>query len=190
VLVGAIVCALLAPGRPQATSLSLVFEKYGISMDSNFDFQDVAFLWFTNGSAKSYCLPMAGRTNTFQRDALSMRIGHDSEGSYLINTEFSGEVNSNAPASWSRFGVCQVVNAHAAIRLRVPLPPLGQKRKVAVYCAEMPSGSPSLFWTKGVGLAILRMLPRSIGMKLLFTEPKVLKVWSDRELEGPEASGK
>jgi hypothetical protein len=62
VLVGVTACVLLTTHRSQARSLSLVFERYGSAMDFDYSVQDVAFLWFTNLSGQSYCLPMMGGT--------------------------------------------------------------------------------------------------------------------------------
>jgi hypothetical protein len=181
VLVGVTACVLLMTHRTQARSLSLVFERYGSTTDFDYSVQDVAFLWFTNSSDKSYCLPMMGSTNTFQRDT---PLGYDS-GSYLIKWEFGDQANPMPQVSFASLGLCHVVGPHSAVRLRVPLPPEGQKRRVAVLCVEEPSWSPRLFWTKGIGLSILRTLPRSVGMKLLFSQPAVLRVWCDRELSHP-----
>ena len=178
---GATACVLLMTHQSQARSLSLVFEKYGSTTDVGFNVQAVAFLWFTNSSDKSYCLPMMGSTNTFQRDT---PLGYDS-GSYLIRWEFGDQANPMPQVSFAGLGLCRVVGPHSAVRLRVPLPPEGQKRRVAVLCAKQPSGSPRPFWTKGIGLSILRTLPRSVGMRLLFSQPAVLRVWCDRELSHP-----
>jgi hypothetical protein len=179
--VGATACVLLMTHRTQARSLSLVFERYGSTTDFDYSVQDVAFLWFTNSSDKSYCLPMVGGTNTFQRDA---PIGYDS-GSYMIRWEFGDQANPVPQVPFASLGLCYTVAPHSAVRIRVPLPPMGEQRRVAVLCAEMPSWSPRRFWTKGIGLSILRRLPRSVRMKLLFSQPAVLRVWSDRELSPP-----
>ena len=106
-------------------------------------------------------------------------------GSYLIRWEFGDPASPVPRVSFTSFGPCYAVAPHAAVRIRVPLPPRGEQRKVAVLCAEMPSGSPRRFWTEGIGLSILRRLPRSVRMKLRFSDPAVLRVWSDRELSPP-----
>lgn len=186
VLVGATTCALLTTHPSQARCLLLVFEKYGTSSDLGFNVQDVAFLWFTNSSDKSYVLPMMGSTNTFQRDT---PFSSDS-GSYLVRWESGDQANLIPQLSLASLGLCHVVGPHSAVRLRVPLPPEGQKRRVAVLCAEQPSGSPRPFWTKGIGLSILRTLPRSVRKRLLFSQPAVLRVWCDRELSHPMPSRK
>ena len=181
VFLGATAYLLLLAHQSQPHSLALVFEKYGTTTDVSFNVQDVAFLWFTNSSDKSYCLPMIGSTNTFQQDRL---LGYDS-GSYLIRWEAGDQTNPMRQVSFASLGLCHVVAPHSAARLRVPMPPQGQKRRVAVLCAEEPSGRPRPFWTKGIGLSILRTLPRSVRMKLLFSQPSVLRVWCDRELSRP-----
>jgi len=183
VFVGAMACVLLMGRQSQTHSfLSLVFEKYGTTTDVGFNAQEVAFLCFTNSSNKSYCLPMVGSTNTFQWDTPP---GDDS-GSYLIRWEFGDRANPAARVAFASLGLCLVVAPHSGVRLRIPLPPQGQKQRVAVLCAEQPSGSPRSFWTKGIGLSIFRTLPRSVGMKLLFSQPAVLRVWCDRELSVPD----
>jgi hypothetical protein len=80
VLVGVTASVPLVIHRTQARPLSLAFERYGSILDFDYSVQDVAFLWFTNSSDKSYCLPMMGGTNTFQRET---PIAYDS-GSYMI----------------------------------------------------------------------------------------------------------
>jgi len=182
VFVGAAACVLLMTHRSQAHSLSLVFERYGSTTDLGLNVQDVAFLWFTNSSDKSYCLPMMGGTNTFQRDT---PIGYAS-GSYMIRWEFGDQVSPGLQVSFEGLGLCHVVAPHSAVRIRLPLQPRGEQRRVAVLCAAMPSGSPRAFWTNGIGLSILRTLPRSVGKKLLFSQPAVLRVWCDRELSHPD----
>ena len=180
VLLVAAAGVLLMPHQPQARSLSLVFERYGTTTDFAFNNQDVAFFWLTNTSDKSFALPMAGSTNTFWREPA---LGFD-RGSYLIRWEFSDQPDPQPPVSLASLGLCLTVAPHSAVRVRVPLPPQGQIRRVAVLCAEVPSpGRP--FWTHGIGLSMLRTLPHSVRLKLLFSQPAVLRVWSDRELSGP-----
>ena len=174
-------CVLLMSHRYQARSLSLVFERYSTGMD--FFVGDVAFLWLTNSSDRTYCLPMTGGTNTFERDT---PVGEYS-GSYMINCEFGDRGKPMPQVSIASWGQCLVLAPHSAVRVRVALPPEGQKRRVAVLCAELPHG-PRLFWTHGIGLSILRTLPRSVGKKLLFSQPAVLRVWCDRELWYPDES--
>ena len=181
VILGAAAYVLILRHPPQASSLSLIFEKYGTTTDVDFNIQNVAFLWFTNASDRTYCLPLMGGTNTFQQDSL---FGYDS-GSYLIRWEFGGSDNTMPQVSFASLGLCHVVAPHSAVRVRVPLPPLGQRQNVAVLCVEQSSLSPRPFWTNGIGLSILRALPRSTRMKLLFSEPAVFRVWCARELSHP-----
>jgi hypothetical protein len=175
----ATVCVVVLAHRAQAPSLSLVFERY--SGPSDFFIPDVAFLRFTNSSDKTYWLPMAGGTNTLAQDS---PIG-PYRASYLVDCQFSDQANTKPRVSVMSWGKCVGVAPHSAVRLRVPLPPPGQTRRVAVLCAEEPSGSPRRFWTHGLGLTVLRMLPRSVGLRLLFSQPAVLRVWCDRELSHP-----
>jgi len=177
VLLGVTACVLLMKDHSQTHSLSLVFEKYGHTMDLDFNVKDVTFLWLTNSSEKTYVLPMTDGTNTFLQDT---PLSHDT-GSYLIRCEFSDPANPMPRVSFANFGLYHTLAPHSAVRLRVPLPAEGQTRRVAVLCAEMPSGTPRRFWTHGIGLSVLRKLPRSFGMKLLFRQPSVLRVWCDRD---------
>lgn len=180
-LVVVIACGLWLARRPAAPALSLVFERYSTGAD--FLVHDVAFLWFTNASDRAYGLPMTGGTNTFERDTpLGRQLG-----SVLVNCEFS-DGPKPPPVTFASLGLCHVAAPHSAVRVRVPLPPPGRPRRVAVLCAEMPSGTPRVFWTKGIGLSLLRWLPRSMGRRLLFTPPEVLRVWCERELSNPGES--
>jgi hypothetical protein len=183
VFAGAAACVLLmAPRQSQPCLVSLFFEEYGTVTDLGFNVQEVAFLRFTNSSSKSCLLPMVGSTNTFQRDT---PVSYD-KGSFLIMWEYGDQANPVPQVSFASLGLCQVVAPHSAVRLRVPLPPQGQKRRVAVLCAEQPSVGPRPFWTSRVGLTMLRILPRSVGMKLLFSQPAVLRVWCNHELSHPD----
>jgi hypothetical protein len=176
VLVGVIAGVLLMTHRSQTRFLSLVFERY--SSDLDFYVHDVAFLWLTNSSDRTYVLPMAGGKDTFERDT----VAGNYSGSYMFICVFSDQANPMPQDSFAGWSKCLPLAPHSAVRLRVALPPEGQKRRVAVLCAETPSGRPRMFWTKGIGLSILRMLPRSVGRKLLFSQPAVLRIWCDREL--------
>src|SRR5262245_60219731 len=91
VLVAVTTSVLSITHRSQARSLSLVFERYSTGLDF-FD-QDMAFLWITNSSDRTYWLPMTGGTNTGQLDTL-MGLGRHKQqmsGSYMVNCEFNGE---------------------------------------------------------------------------------------------------
>jgi hypothetical protein len=182
VLVTVTACLLSITNRSRGRSLSLVFERYSTRMDF-FD-QDMAFLWITNSSDRTYLLPMTGGTNTGQLDT-PMGLGRYKQpisGSYMVNCEFSGE--PTRPVNPMQWGQCLMLAPHSAFRVRVPLPPEGAKRKVAVLVCEPPSG-PNRFWTNSIGLSILRTLPRSGAHKVLWRQPAVLRVWCDRELSQP-----
>ena len=148
----------------------------------DFFFEDMAFLWITNSSDRTYWLPLTGGTDSFQLDTPIGLGGYKQQisGSYMVNCEFSGE-----PARpVNPWGQCLTLAPHSAFRVRVPLPPEGAKRKVAVLVCEPPSG-PRPFWTNTIGLTILRTLPRSTAHKVLLRQPEVLRVWCDRELSQP-----
>ena len=183
VLVAVTVSALLIRQPPQPLPLSLVFERYSTKRD--FYIPDVAFLWLTNASEKTYYLAMTG---TRELDTPIGPIGYqtNSSESVMVNCYFSdrtptGTTNWAQRVSFTNASTGSLGLApHSAVRLRVPLPLEGQKRKVAVLCAELQTGQG--FWTSRIGLRILRILPRSVGKKLLQPKFVVLRVWCDREL--------
>jgi hypothetical protein len=196
VLVAVTVSVLLIGQHPKALPLSLVFERYSTRMEVYLE--DVAFLWLTNASDKTYYLAMTGNTNTRQLDTVP-GLGHykatniQSE-SVMVDCAFSdrtptGTTNWAQRVSFTNASHCLTLASHSAVRLRVPLPPQGQRRKVAVLCVELPTG-PSRFWLSSFGARILRLLPRSVGRRVL--QPKftvtVLKVWCDRELSHSDDS--
>lgn len=177
---------LLMINRSPPPPLSLVFERYSTRRD--FFVQDVTFLQLSNSSDKTYYLPMVGGTNTLLPDAPLSIARHKEHRqireSYLVT--FVDNKNAKVWGPVATWGRCAVLPPRSTIRIRVPLPPAGERRKVAVVCAEMPKG-PREFWTKGVGLTILRIVPRSWGRRLLWSDPKVQQVWCDRELSHPDA---
>lgn len=182
VLVAVTACVLSIIHRPQAHSLSLVFERYSTRMD--FSVEDMAFLWITNSSDRTYWLPLTGGRDAYLLDT-PMGLGGYKQpisGSYMVNCEFSGE--PTRPVNPMLWGQCLPLAPHSAFRVRVPLPPEGTKRKVAVLVCEPLSG-PRPFWTNSIGMRILRALPRSAAHKLLLRQPAVLRVWCERELSQP-----
>ena len=115
--------------------------------------QDVAFLWITNSSGKPYYVAMAGGTNTSLPDAPIGFQQSSGGGSYMPMCEFRDQPPAGyapPPVSFGSLGLCVNVGPHSALRLRVPLPPEGQKRKVAVLCIKPPAGR-GPFWTSSVG---------------------------------------
>jgi hypothetical protein len=173
-------CVLFKRHRSPAPSLSLIFERYSTGLE--FNIQDAAFLSLTNSSNIAYILPMTGGTNTFESGSPLDNY----RGSYMVMSEFRDSGHPMPRVAAMSWGKCLVLPPRSDVRLRVALPPTSQKRKVAVLCAEQPSGTPRQFWTKGIGLHILRILPRSLGRKLLFSEPSVLRVWCDHEVSHPD----
>jgi hypothetical protein len=181
------VSVLLLTHRSPARPLSLLFERYGTVTTMDLSDHDVAFLWITNSSAKTYGFGMMGGTNTYLRDAPFgfSRKQSSSDGSYMPICEFRDLTrggSTHPPVSFASLGLCMTVGPHSARRLRVALPPEGQKRKVAVLCIELPLPGTRPFWTTSIGLTVLRMLPRSVARKAMHRDPAVLRVWCDREL--------
>jgi hypothetical protein len=184
------VFVLLITHRSQAPPLSLLFERYGTVTTMDLFVQDVAFLRITNSSDKTYYVAM-GPTNTHLLDAPIgfSRKQSSSEGSYMPLCEFRDQPpigSTHPPVSFAGLGLCVSVGPHSAVRLRVALPPEGQKRKVAVLCMEPPPGTRP-FWTSSIGGTVLRVLPRSVARKAMQRLPAVLRVWCDRELSHDRA---
>ena len=170
--------------HPKACPLSLVFERYDTEMDLDFD--EVAFLWLTNASEKTYRCAMTGNTSTRFLDT-PIGFGPYSE-SFMVACEFrdqtpGGITKSTQPASFRNPSQSLVLTPHSAVRLRVALPPEGQKRKVAVLCEEQAVRLPR-FWFSKFGLSVLRTLPREVQSKVI--EPAVLRVWCAQELSHPD----
>ena len=188
-IVAVTTAVVLLTRDPAPPHLSLVFDRYSTRQD--FFVQDVAFLWLTNSSAKTFYLGMTGGTNTLLPDTLGgittryKPLTHDHEQatqSYMVNCEFSGERKPKLPiSSWAR---SVTLAPNSAIRLRVALPPEGRTQKVAVLCAELPAGPPR-FWTNRLGLSIARALPRPVARKVFQVKIPVQKVWCERELSRP-----
>ena len=184
-----IIFVLLKTGRSQPPPLSLLFERYGTvttidPLTMYFFAQDVAFLWITNSSDKTYCVAMAGGTNSSLPDAPIGFKQSSSGGSYMPMCEFRDQPPAGStppPVSFASLGLCVNVGPHSAVRLRVALPPEGQKRKLAVLCTEPPPGV-GPFWTNRVGRTVIRVLPRAIALRAMLREPAKLRVWCDREL--------
>ena len=180
-LVAVFLSGLLILRPAKACPLSLAFEKYGTAMDIDFD-EVVAFLWLTNASGKTYRLAMTGNTSTNPEGWGGYKA------SFMVAYEFRDEppgsiTNSAPPASFTSPGQAVVLAPHSGVRLRVPLPPEGQKRKVAVICEEQPAGPP-WFLTNRFGFSIFRRLPRTIRHKMI--QPAVLRVWCAQELSLPD----
>ena len=183
------VSVLLITNRSQAPPLSLLFERYGTvkTMDPfamDLFVEDVAFLRITNSSDETYYMAQAGGTNTSLPDAPIGLKPSWVEGSYMPMCEFRDLPpvgSAPLPVSFASLGLCVNVGPHSAVRLRVALPPEGQKRKVAVLCTEPPPGV-GPFWTSSMGRTVLRVLPRSVARQAMWRQPAVLRVWCDREL--------
>ena len=185
--------ALLIVRRPKPEPLSFVFQRYSTAMDLHVE--DVAFLWLTNASAdKTYYLAMPG-TNTSLRDAPTGFGPYKSKelggGSHLVACEFSDRTLAGM-TNWTEQGLftsgplCLTLQPHSAIRLRVPLPPQGQQRKVAALCAQVRMPSP--FWNGRLGFHLRSWLPRSVQQRMVQPRFAVAKVWCPQELSRPDNS--
>src|SRR5437870_3831261 len=108
------VSVLLTTHRSHAPPLSLLFERYGtvktmdpITMDLSV--QEVAFLWHTNTSDKTYYMAMAGGTNTSLPDGPQGLKQSWTESSYMPRCEFSNQTPTGSappPVSFASLGQC------------------------------------------------------------------------------------
>ena len=168
--------------RPLTTRpVSLTFQRYSDELDPYV--QDVAFLWLTNSSTKSYLLTMPNRTNTAVMDNF---FGKEPRTSYLVNCQFRDWTPDRwtdwvqQPSPYLMGNAYLSLGAHSGMIIRVPLPPPGQKRRVAVLCELSPQDS---FWNSRVGGRVLRVLPRTILLKVSQRPPVIRRIWCDRELD-------
>jgi hypothetical protein len=183
----ALACFALGHYCERDDPVSLTFQRYSELGDPYVG--DVAFLCLTNASRKTYLLFMTGNTNTWVIDT---SFGHFKE-SWMVNCEFSDQT-PNGLTNWiqqpspSRGSNAYASLApHSGIVVRVPLPPNGQQRKVAVlYEPSLAAWRQSPFWTSPFGLAVVRILvrtlPRSALSKFSRQQPVLLKAWCDRAL--------
>jgi hypothetical protein len=190
------VCLLLITKRPPACPLALLFERYGTFTTLDSGVNDVAYLSLTNSSDTTYCFALDG-TNTFTSDGPPgfniYKLQHPSpaEMSYRAKYEFRDKTPTGIPTgkqrvSFASLGECMGIAPHASVRLRVALPPEGQKRKLAALCVALPVPTTRPFWSSSLGGTILRLLPRSLAQQAMHREPPVLRVWCDHELvHGP-----
>jgi hypothetical protein len=172
-------CFVFTSKRKPDDQISLTFQRYS-DMDPYVG--DVAFLWLTNASTKSYLLTMPSNTFTLQFD---FTFGHNKK-SVLLSCEFS----DRTPHGWTNWtqqpspnftsNSYVSLNPHSGMVVRVPLRADGQERKAAVlYRAQ---SSVPAFWTTAVGFRVLRMLPKSLRNRVTSPQSVWQKVWCDREL--------
>jgi hypothetical protein len=178
-------CLVFTGSRAHDHQVSLTFQSYS-DLDSYVG--DVAFLWLTNSSNKSYLLSMTGNSNTLVLDTSFGRFKQ----SWLVNCEFddqtpSGWTNWTQQPSLSRGSNSYLsLGPREGIVVRVPLQANGQHRKAAVLCEVPTTTSP--FWVSGVGFRFFRMLPQPLKNRVLHPKWALLRVWCDRELSYPGAT--
>ncbi len=180
----AVACLLLTGSRKHDEQVSLTFQRYS---DLDPHVGDVAFLYLTNASKRSCMLFMTGNSNTLVLDTSFGRFRQ----SWLVNCEFSDQTPSGwtnwiqQPSPFIQSNAYASLPPHSGIVVRVPLPPSGQNRKVAVlYRPDPPPWQQWLFSTprgQSMGLILVRMLPRAARLRLLRQEP-LLRTWCDRPL--------
>ena len=169
--------------RKRNDPVSLTFQRY-----SEFDAYvwDVAFLNLTNASKRSCTLFMTGNTNTLVLDTSFGRFNK----SLMVNCEFSDQTQHGwtnwiqQPSPFFQSNAYASLPPHSGIVVRVPLPPRGQNRKVAVlYRPDPPAWQQWLFNPRrlSVGITLMRVLPRSIRLRLFRQQP-LLRAWCDRPL--------
>jgi hypothetical protein len=174
---------LLGHHRERDDLVSLTFQRYS---DLDPYVGDVAFLYLTNTSKRSCTLFMTGNTNTLVVDT---SFGHFRQ-SLMVNCEFRDQTPHGwtnwiqQPSSVFRSNAYASLAPHSGIVVRVPLPPSGQSRKVAVLYRPDPAawqqwlGSPR---GQSVAIMLLRVLPRSTWSRLFRPQP-LLRAWCDRAL--------
>jgi hypothetical protein len=169
--------------REHKGPVSLTFQRY-----SEYDAYvwDVAFLYLTNASKRSCTLFMTGNTNT---TVLDTSFGHFKQ-SLMVNCEFSDQTPHGwtnwiqQPSPFPQSNACALLAPHSGMVVRVPLPPGGQNRKVAVlYRTDLPPWQQWLFSPPrlSVSITLLRVLPRPIRSRLFRQQP-LLRAWCDRPL--------
>ena len=169
--------------RKRNGPVSLTFQRYS-EVDPYVG--DVAFLYLTNASERNCTLFMTGNTNTLVIDTSFGRFKQ----SWMVNCEFSDQT----PQGWSNWvqqpspffqsNAYASLAPHSGIVVRVPLPPSGQNRKVAVLYRPDPPPWQQWLWSPSrqpVTLILVRMLPRSALSKLFGPQP-LMEAWCDRAL--------
>jgi hypothetical protein len=177
--VGAATWLLLRPAREGDPQVTLTFQRYS---DLDPYVGDVAFFGLTNTSSKTYLLTMTGATNTL---VLDTSFGQFKQ-SLMVNCEFTdqtptGQTNwSQLPSPVLRNNAYASLAPHSGIVVRVPVPPVGTRRKVAVFL----QAPPAKFWSTRFALPtiriLVRILPRSQVSKLF--KPVWVKAPCDTEL--------
>jgi len=176
-------CFLLGHHRERDDQVSLTFQS---DSDLYAYVGDLAFLYLTNASKRSCTLFMTGNTNTL---VLDTSFGHYKQ-SLMVNCEFSDQTPHGwtnwiqQPSPFFKSNAYASLAPHSGLVVRVPLPPRGQYRKVAVL--YRPDAAPWQQWLCGprgqsVAIFLVRMLPRSAWSKLFGPQP-LLRVWCDRAL--------
>jgi hypothetical protein len=189
-LAGAVMLLVSGCDRADRRPLSLTFQRYSDLLDPYVG--DVGFFWLTNASAKPFLLCMTGGSNTLVINTLSIPYKGKPKMSYLVHCAFRDQT----PQGWTNWeqspypfrgsNAFLQLSPHSGIVIRAPLPTNGQKRKVAVVCeAPAPVWQRSSLWGSGFGQALLRMLPRSVLLRLAQRQPTRIKVWCDQELSHP-----
>lgn len=184
------VVALLMTHRSGPPPLSLIFQRYGTVTTIDLTDHHMAFLWLTNSTDENYLFSVGGTNTDLPDEPPILATRTPMESSYMARWQFkdrtpTGHTSPTQPVSAASMGEWLVISPHGAVRLRVALPPDGQKRGVGVLC--MAASRLPGFWGTKIGGKMLLFLPRSMAMKILNREPPVLEVWCERELsQDPE----
>jgi hypothetical protein len=187
ILVPILLNRLVSSGGPTSNPrISLVFQKYS-SLDG-----DVAFLWLTNASSRSYRLFMTGGNKSLLLD--NTEWGNLKQ-SWMLNCEFHDETQTGwtnwmqMPSPVRGGNSYLQLGPTSGLMVRVPLPPDVHRRKVAVLY-ETVENVPA-FWGTAVGIRVFRMLPQSLRNHLVSPKPVLERVWCNRDLAYPatQASG-
>ena len=169
--------------RERSDPVSLTFQRYS-QLDAYV--WDVAFLYLTNASKRSCTLFMTGNTNTLVIDTTFGQFKQ----SLMVNCEFRDQTPHGwtnwiqQPSPFFKSNAYASLPPHSGMVVRVPLPPSGQNRKVAVlYRPDPPPWQLWLFSPRrqSVAMFLLRVLPRSTSSRLFRQQP-LLRAWCDRAL--------
>ncbi len=191
VLIAAAVIAwfVLIKPRQAGANLSLSFLRYS-HWDLYIPNGEMAFLLLTNASATPYLLHMTGNKDTHIVDNV---LGRWKE-SWEVDCEFHdtalmGRTNTiQTPPRDTARNLNVTVWPHSAVTIRVPVPPTGQKRRVAALCDAVP-GPPSIpAWASKPGLISMLYWRLQLLRLTLSPNPEPVRVWCEREIIRPETT--
>lgn len=191
VIASAVVFLGFQRAKSDSRLLSLKFQRY-----SSLDPRDgvLGFFWLTNASEKAFLLCETGGSNTIVFDTMFSPNEVEAKFSYMVNCAFSDQTPHGStnwvqkPLPTRGYNSFLQLPPHSGIVIRVPLPPNGQRRKVAAICeTPSPAWKQSPLWRTGFVSGLLGVLPRSVLLRLAQYQPPTIEVWCDKELSDTDA---